>query len=104
MEITLSLALPRDFQSVPVARRIVDSSMVAVGVTPDCASDVTLALTEACTNVLDHSGPGDEYEVRFRLDNEVCSIQVADLGSGFDPRRSGSATLTPTPRPAAASS
>ncbi|HVE97755.1 MAG TPA: ATP-binding protein [Mycobacteriales bacterium] len=85
MEVTLSLALPRDFQTVPVARRIIDSSMTSVGVTRECVHDVTVALTEACTNVLKHSGPGDEYEVRFALDNEVCSIQICDVGTGFDP-------------------
>ncbi|HVE64198.1 MAG TPA: ATP-binding protein [Mycobacteriales bacterium] len=85
MEISLSLAFPRDLQTVPVARHIVDASMVAVGVTEACSSDVALALTEACTNVVDHSGPGEEYEVRFALDNEVCSITVVDMGQGFDP-------------------
>ncbi len=85
----LVLAFPRDFQTVPVARRIVDASMVAVGVTQECSSDVTLALTEACTNVIDHSGPGDEYEVQFALDNEVCSIKVIDIGRGFDPEAVG---------------
>ena len=85
MEITLTLSLPRDFQTVPVARRVIDTSMQAVGVTQECASDVTVALTEACTNVLKHSGPGDEYQVKFALDNDVCSIKVIDLGEGFDP-------------------
>ena len=85
MEVTLTLCLPRDFQTVPVARRIVDSSMTSVGVSKACVSDVTLALSEACTNVLKHSGPGDEYQVRFDLDNDVCSIKVIDLGQGFDP-------------------
>jgi serine/threonine-protein kinase RsbW len=84
MEITLALNLPRDEQSVPVARRIVDTSMRAVGVEGGCVDDVTLALTEACTNVLKHSGPGDEYEVRVKLCDSLCSIEVADIGRGFD--------------------
>ena len=84
MEVTLTICLPRDHQTVPVARRIIDSSMTSVGVTPECVSDVTIALSEACTNVLKHSGPGDEYGVRFELDNEVCSIKVVDLGPGVD--------------------
>ena len=84
MEITLALNLPRDGLSVPVARRIVDTSMRSVGVSDGCVDDVTLALTEACTNVLKHSGPGDEYEVTVRLDDDVCSITVTDVGRGFD--------------------
>lgn len=84
MEIMLALNLPRDEQSVPVARRIVDTSMRVVGVEGGCVDDVTLALTEACTNVLKHSGPGDEYEVRVKLCDSLCSIEVADIGRGFD--------------------
>jgi serine/threonine-protein kinase RsbW len=84
MEITLALNLPRDGLSVPVARRIVDTSMRTVGVSDDCVDAVALALTEACTNVLKHSGPGDEYEVTVRLDDDVCSITVTDVGRGFD--------------------
>ena len=84
MEITLALNLPRDGLSVPVARRIVDASMRTVGVSPGCVDDVSLALTEACTNVLQHSGPGDEYEVSLRLLDDVCSIEVCDVGRGFD--------------------
>jgi serine/threonine-protein kinase RsbW len=84
MEISLALNLPRDELSVPVARRIVDASMRTVGVDGDCVDDVTLALTEACTNVLKHSGPGDEYEVSLRILDNVCSIEVTDLGRGFD--------------------
>lgn len=84
MEISLSLNLPRDELSVPVARRIVDTSMRTIGVEDDCVDDVTLALTEACTNVLKHSGPGDEYEVTLRLDDDVCTVAVIDVGRGFD--------------------
>ena len=84
MEISLSLNLPRDELSVPVARRIVDTSMRAVGVADECVDDVTLALTEACTNVLKHSGPGDEYEVSVALCDSTCSIEVTDVGRGFD--------------------
>jgi serine/threonine-protein kinase RsbW len=84
MQISLTLNLPRDELSVPVARRIVDASMRTVGVADECVDDVTLALTEACTNVLKHSGPGDEYEVAVKLDDAVCSIEVTDVGHGFD--------------------
>jgi serine/threonine-protein kinase RsbW len=84
VEISLALNLPRDELSVPVARRIVDASMRTVGVDDACVDDVSLARTEACPNVLKHSGPGDEYEVSVRLQDDVCSIEVTDVGRGFD--------------------
>jgi serine/threonine-protein kinase RsbW len=92
MQIALALNLPRDELSVPVARRIVAASMRTVGVRDACVDDVTLALTEACTNVLDHSGPGDVYEVALRLADDVCTIEVCDLGRGFDHDTLGSGT------------
>ena len=68
VEILLSLSLPRDADSVPVARHIVRRALAEVGVTDDCTHDVELALSEACSNVLLHSGPGREYDVRLELD------------------------------------
>ena len=92
MEIALSLNLPRDADSVPLARHIVRNALAEVGVTEDCTHDVELALSEACTNVLLHSGPGDEYDVRLVIDDERCELRIVDVGLGFDaasPRRVG---------------
>jgi serine/threonine-protein kinase RsbW len=84
MEIQLSLALPRDKLSVPVARRICAHAMQSLGVEEECCRDVEVALTEACTNVLDHAAEGDEYEVAIGIDHKLCVIEVIDTGHGFD--------------------
>lgn len=84
MQLTLTLCLPRDELTVPVARHIIRSSMRTVGVTDDCISEIEIALSEACTNVLKHSGPGDEYEVTLELDTEKAVLVVVDRGNGFD--------------------
>jgi serine/threonine-protein kinase RsbW len=34
--------------------------------------------------VIDHSGPGDQYEVRVEIQDECCVIRVVDTGRGFD--------------------
>jgi serine/threonine-protein kinase RsbW len=84
VEIKLALALPRDEMSVPVVRRVLKQAMDVLGVQDDVTSDIQLALTEACTNVLDHSEDGDEYEVSAGIDGEFCVIEVIDRGGGFD--------------------
>ena len=84
MEIKLTLALPRDEISVPVVRKLLKQSMEVLGVVPDVTHDIELALTEACTNVLDHSAEGDEYEVSAGIDGDQCVIEVVDRGRGFD--------------------
>jgi serine/threonine-protein kinase RsbW len=87
MELSLALTLPRDEQTVPVARHIVRNAMEQVGVEETCVYDVELALSEACTNVLVHSGPGDEYVVRLDLEDRLGVIRVIDVGHGIDSAR-----------------
>jgi serine/threonine-protein kinase RsbW len=90
MEIVLSVRLPRDRLSVTVVRHIVRHAVEEIGVDADCAHDLELSLSEACTNVLLHSGVADVYDVRLVLKDERCEIQVIDFGHGFDragPRR-----------------
>ncbi len=84
MEIKLALALPRDELSVPVARRVLKQAMEVLGVESEVTDDIQLALTEACTNVLDHAGEADEYEVSAGIDGDMCVIEVTDRGAGFD--------------------
>jgi serine/threonine-protein kinase RsbW len=84
MELSLALTLPRDEQTVPVARHIVRHAMEQVGVEETCVYDVELALSEACTNVLLHSGPGDQFIVRLDLEDRIGVIRVIDVGHGFD--------------------
>jgi serine/threonine-protein kinase RsbW len=84
MELSLALTLPRDEQTVPVARHIVRNAMEQVGVEATCIFDVALALSEACTNVLLHSGLGDQYVVRLDLEDTLGVIRVIDVGHGFD--------------------
>ncbi len=96
MEFKLTLALPRDHYSVPVARRVLKSTMGALGVVPDVVADIELALTEACTNVLDHAHDSDEYEVSAGIDGTACVIEVVDRGGGFDGSAQGLADAAPS--------
>jgi serine/threonine-protein kinase RsbW len=84
LEVELSLCLPTDELSVPVVRHICSFSLGEVGVDEGCVNDITLALTEACTNVLDHVDEGEAYEVFISIDEERCVIRVKDAGEGFD--------------------
>jgi serine/threonine-protein kinase RsbW len=84
VELSLTLALPRDTMSVPVVRRLLSSAMTTLGVTADCVDDIAVVVSEACTNVLDHAREGDEYEVRASLDERTCEIDIIDRGGGFD--------------------
>ena len=84
MNIEISLALPRDRESVSAVRRIVASAMAEVGVERSCAADVELALTEGCANVVRHATSTDRYQVTFELDREAAKVTIADSGMGFE--------------------
>ncbi len=84
MEVTLSLALPRDGYSVPVARRVLAGALRLLGVAESAIEDIELALTEAVTNVLDHADSSDSYEVSAGIRGDLCVIEVIDRGGGFD--------------------
>jgi serine/threonine-protein kinase RsbW len=97
MDIVFSLCLPRDEASVPTVRRLFGSSLRQVGVSEECASDVELAVTEACTNVLKHTqGTEWEYEVKLQLHNQYCEIQVSNGGFPFDDDAGGRTEASPS--------
>jgi serine/threonine-protein kinase RsbW len=96
VELKLTLALPRDEYSVPVARRVLSRSLDVLGVDEQVVADIELALTEACTNVLDHAADTDEYEVSAGIDGTICVIEVIDRGGGFDSTTKGLAEAEPS--------
>jgi serine/threonine-protein kinase RsbW len=82
VEIKLVLYLPRDVESVPVSRQVLDGCLETLGVVPDTRADIALALTEACANAIQHAGRGQEYEVQVSARNGRCTIEVVDTGDG----------------------
>ncbi|MFE5712108.1 ATP-binding protein [Streptomyces sp. NPDC056501] len=89
MSIWWSLHLRREAASVPLARRLLLGTMETAGVDPDVSYDLSVALTEACANAVEHGGDGEAggtgraYRVTAYLDGETCRIEVADSGPGF---------------------
>jgi serine/threonine-protein kinase RsbW len=81
VEINVALSLPRDAASVSVGRQVLTGCLEVLGVTPATRADIALALGEACANVIQHAGPGDEYAVRARAVNGRCVIEVINAGS-----------------------
>ena len=98
MSIWWSLHLRREAASVPLARRLLLGTMETAGVDPDISYDLSVALSEACANAVEHGGagahgtPSEAYRVTAYLDGEKCRIEVTDSGPGF--------AFSATPRPA----
>lgn len=84
MKIEIALCLPRDASSVAVVRDVALGALSKLGVAGEDIDDIRLALSEACTNVIEHSDSRDEYEVRLEVQGDRCEIRVVDAGSGLD--------------------
>src|SRR5690242_19826298 len=82
VEFKVVLFLPRDAASVPVSRQVLDSCLETLGVTADTRTDIALALSEACANVVLHAGAGQEYEVMAKATDGRCVIEVMNGGDG----------------------
>jgi serine/threonine-protein kinase RsbW len=66
-------------------RRVLGDTLGRLGLDESSISDLLLAVTEACTNVLRHSGQGRGYEIIARVAGNRCLLEVVDRGRGFDP-------------------
>ena len=87
VDVNWTLLLPREAQSVGKARRMLRDTADLVGMDPDITFDLGVALTEACANVIEHSGQAEGYWVAAGISSDRCWVDVIDNGVGFAPRR-----------------
>lgn len=103
-DVQFCLVLPRESLSVPVMRRVLGDTLSRLGVDQSSVDDLLLAVTEACTNVLLHAGPGRQYELVAHVNSMQCLLEVLDGGNGIDLARTGRrrvgprAVVRPVPR------
>ena len=84
LQMSMSVQLPRDPASVPLVRHLSTRSLSELGVVDEVVDDVEIALSEVCTNVVDHAEVGDSYEVEIFVWGHDCEIRVIDSGRGLD--------------------
>jgi anti-sigma regulatory factor (Ser/Thr protein kinase) len=84
----LVLSLPARAENVAVVRHAFGGLGEALQMPEQLLSDIKLAVTEACTNVVIHAYPEGEgpMEVRAVLGDEHLSVVVRDEGRGVVPR------------------
>jgi serine/threonine-protein kinase RsbW len=92
VDVEFCLVFPHEALSVPVMRKVLGDTLRRLGGDEEGVSDLLLAVTEACTNVLRHGAPGPRYEVVARIGQRGCMIQVLNDERGLD------SLLVPAPR------
>jgi serine/threonine-protein kinase RsbW len=101
VDVKLSLVFPREALSVPVMRHMLGDALRGLGADDDGLAELLLAVTEACTNVVRHGGPGRRYEVVASLGRRGCRIEVQNSWQGFALRRLPGLRRRPWPAAAA---
>ena len=84
----VELTLPADAESVVLARQMVRGLVNFLGWSDESRNDISIAVTEACTNAVLHAYPdGDgEYTVRAWVEPDRLVVAVRDEGRGIAPR------------------
>jgi anti-sigma regulatory factor (Ser/Thr protein kinase) len=91
-QVQLELTVASTAENIPLVRHAVAGFLDGHSLSGALASDVLLAVTEACTNVVQHAyrdGEAEssaEIEVSAQRDSSALTIAVRDRGRGFAPR------------------
>jgi serine/threonine-protein kinase RsbW len=83
MSATTERVLRRERETVIEARAMLDAILVDHGVAGRDASDLSLALTEACANAVLHADGTPTYTLEIGMDDDLCTVVVSDDGRGF---------------------
>jgi anti-sigma regulatory factor (Ser/Thr protein kinase) len=81
--------LPAEPDSVALARQMVRGIVDTLGWSEETRTDISIAVTEACTNCVLHAYPDDvqgDYEVLAWIDGGRLVVAVRDHGRGISPR------------------
>jgi serine/threonine-protein kinase RsbW len=85
----MELALPARAENIAVVRHAFGALGETLAIDEEVVSDIRLAVTEACTNVVVHAYPEDRegpLEVLATLRGEELTVRVRDEGPGIVPR------------------
>jgi serine/threonine-protein kinase RsbW len=85
----MQIALPARAENIAIVRHAFGALEDAYALDPQTLSDIRLAVTEACTNVVVHAYPDGSdgpMEVLASLLGEELTVIVRDEGAGIGPR------------------
>lgn len=84
----IELRFPADARYLVLARLSLSGVAQTAGLDPETLADLKLAITEACSNAVRHAygaDGGGDITLRIDLETDRLSVEVSDLGGGFDP-------------------
>jgi serine/threonine-protein kinase RsbW len=85
----MELALPARAENIAIVRHALGGFAEAYAISESKLSDIRLAVTEACANVVVHAypeGEEGEMEVLASMEDGEMTVRVRDWGHGIRPR------------------
>ncbi len=85
----MELALQARAENIAIVRHALGGLGEALGIPEPKLSDIRLAVTEACANVVVHAYPEDQegpMEILASMEGNALTVLVRDWGSGIGPR------------------
>lgn len=85
----VTLTLPARAENIAIVRHAIGALGDALPIDQQTLSDIRLAITEACTNVVVHAYPERDdgaLEVEAMIEGDIVTVVVRDEGSGIHPR------------------
>ncbi len=95
--IPITMTLPAASDFVAVARLAVSGVAARMNFSVDIIEDIKVALSEACTNAVQHAYVADtsgNIDIQFNLFQDKLEIIVKDHGQGFNPKETTSSKQT----------
>lgn len=86
----MELALQARAENIAIVRHALGGLGEALGIPEPKLSDIRLAVTEACANVVVHAYPEDQegpMEILASMEGNALTVLVRDWGSGIRPRQ-----------------
>ena len=84
---TVRLTIPAKPEYIALGRLALTGLSRLRPLDEDQLADLKLALTEACTNSVQHAYDGEDgtVEIRYELAADQVAVEVIDAGQGFEP-------------------
>ncbi|HEY4348324.1 MAG TPA: ATP-binding protein [Gaiellaceae bacterium] len=85
---TVELRIPAQPENLSLARLALAGVGSIAGAPDDVVADLKVAVTEACTNAIQHAyseGGDGAVIVRYRIGDALLEVEIVDAGTGFDP-------------------
>jgi serine/threonine-protein kinase RsbW len=84
VDVSAELRLPRDARRVRTVRAVLQVLLSRLDAPVQTIDEVSLAVTEACGNVIRHASGSSRYRIAIQVGPGCCCVDVSDRGPGFE--------------------